>query len=371
MGSLDSLPADQRAVLQLVLQRGRSYDEIANMLSIDRASVRDRALAAFDAIGPQTPVEPQRRALITDYLLDQLPGRVSDQVRRHLAEDAAASAWGRVLASELAEFANGPLPEIPAQPDLRDRAALPGRPDLSATQAPARAREPETGTAPVGAGPRKRRGEGAPEIAAEVPPAASDHAPTAPPATSQARKGPRSRVSGAILVVFGAAVVAAVVIVLVTSGSSSKHSSTPHQPASTQPARSAARATATATKTSSTPRIVAQINLNPPTATSRARGIADVVTQGSKTAVAIEAQGLAANSTHPPNAYAVWLYNSPADSDRLGFVNPGVTSTGTLQTAGALPANAARYKRLIVTLETVADPRIPGPIVLEGTLTGV
>ena len=29
MASLDTLPADQRAVLQLVLQRGRSYGEIA------------------------------------------------------------------------------------------------------------------------------------------------------------------------------------------------------------------------------------------------------------------------------------------------------------------------------------------------------
>ena len=54
MASLDTLPADQRAVLSLVLERGKSYDEIAQMLSIDRAAVRDRALKAFDAIGPQT-----------------------------------------------------------------------------------------------------------------------------------------------------------------------------------------------------------------------------------------------------------------------------------------------------------------------------
>ena len=52
MASLDSLPADQRAVLQLVLQRGRSYDDIAKLLSIDRAAVRQRALAALDALGP-------------------------------------------------------------------------------------------------------------------------------------------------------------------------------------------------------------------------------------------------------------------------------------------------------------------------------
>jgi hypothetical protein len=52
MASLDSLPADQRAVLQLVLQRGRTYDDIAKLLSIDRTAVRQRALAALDALGP-------------------------------------------------------------------------------------------------------------------------------------------------------------------------------------------------------------------------------------------------------------------------------------------------------------------------------
>jgi hypothetical protein len=42
-----------------------------------------------------------------------------------------------------------------------------------------------------------------------------------------------------------------------------------------------------------------------------------------------------------------------------------------LSTAGALPANASRYKQLLVTLETTSRPRQPGRIVLQGTLTGV
>ena len=86
MAPLDSLPADQRAVVQLVLQRRRSYDDIAELLSIDRAAVRERALAAFDALGPQTRVPPERRALITDYLLGQLPPRVSEDTRDRLAQ---------------------------------------------------------------------------------------------------------------------------------------------------------------------------------------------------------------------------------------------------------------------------------------------
>ena len=73
MASLESLPPDQRAVLQLVLRRGRSYDDIAQLLAVDRAGVRRARAAALDAIGPRTRVPAERRALITDYLLGALP----------------------------------------------------------------------------------------------------------------------------------------------------------------------------------------------------------------------------------------------------------------------------------------------------------
>ena len=105
MASLDSLPTDQRAVLELVLRRGRSYDEIAKLLSIDRAGVRQRALSAFDALGPQTGLPAERRALITDYLLGQLPKRVSEDTRARLTHSAGERAWARVVASELTGLA--------------------------------------------------------------------------------------------------------------------------------------------------------------------------------------------------------------------------------------------------------------------------
>src|SRR5205807_10367273 len=113
MASLDDLPPDQRAVLELVLARGRSYEQIAELLSIDRAGVRERALAALDALGPQTGVPAERRALITDYLLGALPGRVADDVRARLASSPSERAWARVVASELQPLASDPLPEIP------------------------------------------------------------------------------------------------------------------------------------------------------------------------------------------------------------------------------------------------------------------
>lgn len=47
---LDRLPPDQRAVLSLVLERGRSYSEVADMLAIPESAVRERAHAALDAL---------------------------------------------------------------------------------------------------------------------------------------------------------------------------------------------------------------------------------------------------------------------------------------------------------------------------------
>ena len=52
MARFDDLPADQKAVLQLVLRQGRTYGEIAGLLKISTEAVRDRALTALDAVGP-------------------------------------------------------------------------------------------------------------------------------------------------------------------------------------------------------------------------------------------------------------------------------------------------------------------------------
>ncbi|MGH2888254.1 MAG: hypothetical protein ACRDNJ_01370, partial [Solirubrobacteraceae bacterium] len=83
------------------------------------------------------------------------------------------------------------------------------------------------------------------------------------------------------------------------------------------------------------------------------------------------AQHVPPNKTHPPNAYAVWLYNSPTDAHILGFVNPGVGSSGRFSTATTLPANAKRYHEVVVTVETSGSPKKPGPLILKGPLTGL
>jgi Sigma-70, region 4 len=332
MGSLDTLPPDQRAVIDLVLRRGRSYDDIARLLAIDRAAVRARALAAFEAIGPDTGIAPESRALITDYLLGQLPDRVAEQTRERLAGSPYDRAWARVLASELGPIANEPLPEIPD--------------GARASRETARAAETgaSDGQQPAGARPQERR--------ARRPPRLSDR--------------PSSRLGGAIMLGIGALIVVAIVVVLIAvlgGGSSSKHTSTPAASGATgTTGTTTTPTTGTTGTTAGKAQVVAQTNLNPPSG-GQAKGVGIVVKEGSAYGIVIEAAHVAPNNH---DAYAAWLYNSPSDAYRLGFVNPAVGKSGTLQVGSALPATAARYKQLLLTLETQSNPKSPGKIVLQG-----
>jgi len=352
MASLDALTPDQRAVLDLVLRRGRSYDDIAALLAIDRAGVRARALAAFDAIGPETGLSPESRALITDYLLGQLPDRVAEQARERLAQSPYERAWARVVASELEQIATEPLPEIPDGSRARSApaAAAPAVAD-SAAAAPVAVPAAAPADGSPAAGPR----EPGPRPPRRRTPRLSDR--------------PSSRRGGAIMLGVGALVVVVVVVVLVAligGGSNKKHSAT-------TAASSTAAGTKTPTSTTSTTstnkaQLIAQINLNPPSGTGSAKGVALVVKDGSAYGLIIEAQGVAPNSH---NAYAAWLSNSATDSLRLGFVNPAVGKTGKLQVGTALPTNAGHYKQLLLTVETASNPKTPGTVVLEGSFKGV
>lgn len=353
MASLETLTPDQRAVLDLVLRRGRSYDDIARLLAIDRAAVRARALAAFDEIGPETGIAPESRALITDYLLGQLPDRVAEQTRERLAESPYERAWARVVASELEPLAAQPLPEIPDASSGRSPAATEAGAAAPASESPAAGRA-RAGRREPG---RSRR------------PRLSDR--------------PSSRRGGAIMLAVGAIVVIAVVVVLVallSSGSSNKPPTTAAGTSShsrtatgTTTAASTGTSTGTATGTStgtstSQAQIVGQINLDPPSGTGSTKGVALVVKDGSAYGLIIEAQNVVPNNH---NAYAAWLSNSSTDSVRLGFVNPAVGKTGKLQVGTALPANASHYKELLLTVETQSAPKTPGTIVLEGAFKGV
>jgi hypothetical protein len=367
MTSLDNLPGDQRAVLEMVLARGRSYDEIARLLSLDRAKVRERAQIALDTIGPHTEFAPEHQHRIADYLLGQLPDAEVPEVRDLLADSPSDRAWARVVASELAPLTGGnPLPEIPVE------RSAPREPD-----APAAGRAgpiPE----PVPAAPT-------PEPTASeplAPPPASDTAPAEPDEEPKRRRS--SRLGGALVILVGVVAVAAVLFFVLRGGNSKKHptsvtsAATPAASASSTPTAStptapSASTPTTATTGTSSASVVAQINLSPPTSDkkSKSAGIAEVLNEGTTDGVAIVAQNVPANTTKPANAYAVWLYNSAKDAKLLGFVTPAVDKSGRLQTAGPLPKNASHFKQLIVTVETTGKPKAPGSVILQGALTGL
>jgi Sigma-70, region 4 len=312
MAQIDTLPPDQKAVLSLLLKQGKSYDDLAGLLRLEPGAVRKRAHDALLSLGPRegSTLTQERGEEIADYLLGQRSASQRAATRAHLEGSAAARAWARVVAAELRPLAGDALPEIPAEGAEMDEA-------FDALQSRTTARE------------------------------------------HVARS---SRLGGAMLL-GGLGILVAVVLVLVLNGGSSSHSNSAavSPPASTAPTSTAPTSTA---PTSTTPQVVGQVNLTPPHG-GKALGIANVLTLSGQLAVAIQAQALAPTTTS--QFYAVWLYNSPTDSQRLGFAPP-VTANGRLQATSTLTTAESRFHQLIITREAARAPTSPGNIVLAGPI---
>jgi hypothetical protein len=337
MDSPERLAGDQRAVLQLVLGQGRSYGEIAGMLSIAPDEVRVRALTALDALGPPTGLADADRARIADYLLDQLPASDAEQVHGALADSPGQRAWARVVASELGSLASRPLPPIPDRP-------------------------PAQATTPVR------------DDAGKEPTADQQLNPTSGPAATAAPRS--SRTGGIVLLsVLAAAIIAAVVIfVIKPGGGSGKHPDPGSAVARAAPSHSSTSSSSSSqtTSASQSAAIVGHINMTPPTGAGKIKGVALVLRQGSLRGLGIEAAHVPPTTTEPRTTYAVWLYNSQSDAKLLGYFSKGVNTKGDLGSTAELPANAAHYKYLIITLETGdKTSQTPGPIVLQGKLSAI
>jgi hypothetical protein len=113
--------------------------------------------------------------------------------------------------------------------------------------------------------------------------------------------------------------------------------------------------------------LVAQINLQAPDSKRTPYGIADVYSKNKRYLIRIEARAI--TPTEPTTAYAVWLTGGSNKPRLLGFVNPGVRNNQHLSTEGGLPADAAQYHHVLLTLEHTQKPHHPGTVVLQGTLS--
>ena len=154
MTGIDELSPDRRAVLSLILRRGRTYAEIATALQIDEDTVREHAHSALEEIAGEAAdgLNEAEREQIGDYLLAQQGATERLVTYDELEGSAAARAFAGAVASELAPLAANPLPEIPGHVD---GAARPTRGSARAglrTQAP---REPGAAGEDTGGGARR------------------------------------------------------------------------------------------------------------------------------------------------------------------------------------------------------------------------
>jgi hypothetical protein len=361
VSGLETLPPDQRAVLQLILVQGRGYADLASMLQLDVAAVRDRAVAALDALGDAVPPartapDTAQRARIADYLLGQQDAGQRIVTFAELGESADACRWAQVLRERLAPIASAPLPEVPASTTPSPNGSAPGPVAPVPAATVAAVAPPAAGPAATAAAPAT---PAAPAVAAATPPAA------APPSTGSPASRPASRLGGAILLAGVAALVIVLAIVLFTGGgddggSSSAASTTPTQTqARTQP-------TNTSTAPASAANIFGQVNLVATPAGGQAVGVGLIQRSGSKSILALEAQKLPANGAQ--DIYAVWLQGNPG-SHFLGFVPRQVKANGTFTVSADVPSNVRSYATVLVTREsTAATPTQPGPTILTGPL---
>lgn len=135
-------------MLQLLLERGQSYDDLASILGGDATEVRSRARAALTELAG---ADPDRNVALTDYLLGQADPIDRADAVRHLKDNPEDLAMVTELAQKLRLVApEAQLPRLPGeerQPRprraVRERAPAPLRKFL-----PSRKPKPESGEPP-------------------------------------------------------------------------------------------------------------------------------------------------------------------------------------------------------------------------------
>jgi hypothetical protein len=297
MATFEQLTAEQRAILELVLQRGQSYEQLSEKLDMPERRVRELAREALVELAPITAqrVDEEWRGQLADYVLGQQAGPESTATRGHLRRSEAARSWARSLLDSLDDLYG----EHPAIPE----------------------------------GERAKGGRGKREAAAAAAPAPSPEAKPARPA-----RQPLSREGGDTFRTRRLAAAGGVLALLLLGllvwpiglltgdddgGSSEQAASKP---------KSSNAATGANAKT---------------------RGQALIFERSGKPQVLITAVGLPPSNQR--QAYEAWLYNSNKDAKSLGLT---VTDKqGRLQGGAALPADYSKYKFFDLSLEPIDKNR--------------
>ncbi len=331
MATFDQLPAEQRAILELVVGRGQTYDELSGMLGMPAPRVRELAREALGELAPATAarVDPDWRGQIADYVLGQQSGPESTATKSHFKRSEPARAWAYSLLDSLGHlYPNGSMPEIPEASGEPAAAAAPPPPSSPAPAAPA-PRRPETGG---------RR-------------AAARGGALSPAAQAVVR---RRRIIGGVLAAAVLAVVLLAVFGVFSGGGGGKNIG-------------GASTVANGT-TGGTPTKFLREGVLKAVGSEKGTGIAVVLQQGNQVQLVVQATNL--QPTTRTTAYEVWLYNSGSDASPLGA--QFTDQQGNLQGRGSVPSNWQNFKYVVLSREKVGtNPKSPSGIVLRATLTAV
>jgi len=309
MATFDQLSPEKRAIVELVLQQGKTYPELADMLGMPEPRVRELARDALVELAPVSVrgVEEDWRGQLADYVLGQQSGPEATATKGHLRRSEAARSWARSLLDSLEQlYANGSVPAIPD--GERGRAA----------------RRPAAAS-----------GEAAPSL--------------------KQRSSFGAGFFGALGAMGGLMAAAAAVVLLFAvlvwpvgvltgddddSGATSSDDAQPAAQTSTEQTQQGADGPA---------------------------GIAIVVDRNGKKQLLVRAAKLAPSGQN--EGYYVWLYNSKNDAKSLG--GQVTDQQGNYQAVGPFPADYTKYKYIDVTKQAIANStniKHSGQSVLRGPM---
>jgi hypothetical protein len=139
-----ALRGDQRALLQLICERGQSYEDISGLLGVGVEDARRQAREALTEIGG---ADPDADVGLTDYLLGQADPIGRADAVRYLQSHPETLALAQRIEEGLREIApSAPLPKLPEPRGKRARAATPPPGEKAATPPSAPSRSATFGT---------------------------------------------------------------------------------------------------------------------------------------------------------------------------------------------------------------------------------
>jgi hypothetical protein len=309
MATFDQLSPEKRAIVELVLQQGKTYSELSEMLGMPEARVRELARDALVELAPVSVrgVEEDWRGQLADYVLGQQSGPEATATKGHLRRSEAGRSWARSLLDSLEQlYPNGSVPAIPD--GERGRAAR--RPAAAAASGPSESAGAPRGLSTADPVMRRRLLAGA----------------------------------GAAALVLLLAVLVWPIGVLTGDDNNSSKASSGATPAAAQTTTSQGQ----------------------PAANGPA-GIAIVVDRNGKKQLLVRAAKLAPSGQN--EGYYVWLYNSPTDAKPLG--GQVTDQQGNYQAVGAFPADYTKYKYIDITKQAIGNStntKHTGQSVLRGPM---